>query len=134
MEQSSKELARLWPYPRHSRFEKRLRECAAAWFKKKRARTDTKRRYILAKWDDWPKNIIRAQVVDYINSIRDKRAGEVPFAAAVVQKRAGVAAREAPVAVEHEYVVQRFRYDGFEFFYGPGVILEAGHRGAFGVR
>jgi hypothetical protein len=63
---SSRALSRLWPYPRHAGFERHLRESAARWFKKRRARTESRRPYILASRDDWPKNIICSEVVDYI--------------------------------------------------------------------
>lgn len=69
---SPRELAKSWPFKRHLDFEKRMRNAASQWFKRKGYETQ-KRGYILAKYDDWHKNIICQNVAEYIKSERNKR-------------------------------------------------------------
>ncbi len=69
---STRELAKSWPFMRHLDFEKRLRNAASQWFKRKGYETQ-KCGYILAKYDNWHENIICQKVADYIKSERDKR-------------------------------------------------------------
>jgi len=70
---SSRELAKSWPFEAHLDFEKRLRNAASQWFKHKGYKTH-KCGYILAEYNDWPKNIISQDVANYIKSEREKRA------------------------------------------------------------
>jgi len=70
---SPRELAKSWPFETHLDFEKRLRNAASQWFKRKGYETQ-KCGYILAKYDNWHENIICQKVADYIKSERDKRA------------------------------------------------------------
>lgn len=70
---SPRELAKSWPFEAHLDFEKRLRNAASQWFKHKGYETQ-KNGYILDKHENWHKNIISQDVVDYIKSERDKRA------------------------------------------------------------
>lgn len=72
--QSSRELAKSWPYPRHRNFENALRKAAAAWFAAKGFPIHPVYPYCLASWDDWPKNIIEPSVAAYIEKIRTARA------------------------------------------------------------
>jgi len=72
-ERSHRELAKSWPFETHRDFEKRMRDVASQWFKRKGYETQ-KRGYILAKYDDWHRNIISQDVVDYIKLERNKRA------------------------------------------------------------
>ena len=73
MNESSRARAKTWPYPRHRDFEKMLREAAAAWFRTKgfpvRARTS----YLLADREQWPQNIIRSEVAQYVREERAQR-------------------------------------------------------------
>jgi len=71
-ERSHRELAKSWPFETHRDFEKRMRDIASQWFKRKGYETE-KRGYILAKYDDWHRNIISQEVIDYIKSERYKR-------------------------------------------------------------
>lgn len=66
MTQSSRSLAQTWGYPRYRHFIKQVRTAAAEWFQAKGMRVHSKYPYILAEWDDWPKNIILPDVASYI--------------------------------------------------------------------
>lgn len=72
--QNSRRNARTWPYPRHKAFEELLRKSNAEWFSKQGYAVNQKMPYILTQWEDWPKNIILPEVVDYIRSEKDDRA------------------------------------------------------------
>lgn len=73
---SSRRLARTWPYPRHSHFVQELRKAATSWFAEHRYAVDPKHSYCLASWQDWHNNIILPQVASYITSIREERAAQ----------------------------------------------------------
>jgi POLQ-like helicase len=80
MPPSSRRLAQSWPYPRHTEFEKKLRESNAAWFKARRYAVHPRMPYLLAKWTDWPKNIIVPAVADAILAERlDRQEKHVGF-------------------------------------------------------
>jgi len=85
---SPRELAKSWPFKRHLDFEKRMRNAASQWFKRKGYETQ-KRGYILAKYDDWHENIICQNVAEYIKSCllytspspRDRTRSRMPSSA-----------------------------------------------------
>jgi hypothetical protein len=58
--------AKTWPYPRHSNFQRTVRKAAAAWFAANSYPTNPRTPYILAEWNDWPRNIILPEVSQYI--------------------------------------------------------------------
>lgn len=70
---SSKSLAASWPYPRHKDFESALQKTAAEWFKVHDYDINTKMPYLLADWEDWGKNIILSEVVEYVVGERNLR-------------------------------------------------------------
>ena len=55
---SSKALAKSWPYPKYQDFEAALQESATNWFTARHYPRHSKYPYCLARWDDWPRNII----------------------------------------------------------------------------
>ena len=67
----SKQSARTWSYPRHKNFEKNVRKAAAAWFLDKGYPTNPRYPYILARWEDWPKNILLPEVSKYIQVVSE---------------------------------------------------------------
>jgi hypothetical protein len=70
----NKQSARTWQYPRHKIFEKRIQKAAVAWFAHHGYLTNPRHPYILAKWEDWPKNIILPDVSQYIqDAVENKR-------------------------------------------------------------
>jgi len=69
---NSKQLAKKWPYPRHSEFEKELREAAKKWFSKKGFAVHSKMPYCLDKWVNWKRNIILPEVSIYIENFKTK--------------------------------------------------------------
>jgi hypothetical protein len=78
---SSRARAYAWPYPRHRRFQVRLQQAAARWFRDRGLAVSTRYSYILASRDDWPQNIILPEVAGYVREVkaeaeRDRR----PFA------------------------------------------------------
>jgi hypothetical protein len=73
MPPSSRRRAQSWSYPRHTEFEKKLRESNAAWFKARRYEVNARMPYLLAKWEDWPKNIIVPAVANAIQAERLER-------------------------------------------------------------
>jgi hypothetical protein len=70
---NSRQLARAWPYPRHSHFVKKLQMAAAEWFAVRGFAVHPKYAYCLADWDDWKSNIILPEVSAYIDAIRQER-------------------------------------------------------------
>lgn len=76
---SSRRLAQSWPFARHKTFEDGLRYAAAQWFARKGLATHRKYPYSLPSFDDWPQNIICADVADYIQQQRDQNLGEESF-------------------------------------------------------
>jgi POLQ-like helicase len=80
MQPSSRRRAQSWPYPRHAEFEKQLRESNSAWFKERGYKILPRMPYLLAKWEDWPKNIIVPEVADAIKAERlDRHENRVGF-------------------------------------------------------
>lgn len=73
MTQSSRGLARTWPYQRHAHFVRTLREAAARWFEA-RGHAGLKPAYILSSRDHWRDNLILEEVGKYIDDDRAKRA------------------------------------------------------------
>jgi len=69
---NSKQLAKMWPYPRHKEFEKELRSFASLWFANKGFTVHKKMPYCLDKLDNWNKNIILPEVSDYIEGFKNK--------------------------------------------------------------
>jgi hypothetical protein len=55
---SSRALARTWPYPRRVRFQREMRQTAARYFAGRNLPVDQKHPFILARYPDWPQNII----------------------------------------------------------------------------
>jgi len=55
-----------------------MRANASDWFASKGFPVSTKYRYCLDEWDNWPKNIILPEVVDYINACRAERVDGRP--------------------------------------------------------
>lgn len=79
-ELSSKELAKSWPYKRHTSFVETLREAAGKWFRKHHKKKVHQRMpYCLAKHDMWEHNILCRDVVEYIRAEQEKNRGESPF-------------------------------------------------------
>ena len=70
---SSRALARAWLYPRRIQFQRKMRETATTYFAEMGYEVDNKYPFIVADWDDWPKNIIVPAVVDYIDEVRRRR-------------------------------------------------------------
>ncbi len=79
MKISSRELAKSWRYPRHGVFVRGMRTYASAWFKEKGFKTHPKMSYCLDTWEKWPKNIIVADVANFINKKREESKGKSPF-------------------------------------------------------
>ena len=77
---NSRRLARTWPYPRYSDYERGLRQAAAAWFKSKGFDVQSRYPFILDKFENWPKNIICSDVVDYIKAQREASKGREAYA------------------------------------------------------
>lgn len=76
----SKQLAKKWPYPRHKEFEKELRKSASLWFANKGYPVHKKMAYCLDKWSNWKRNIILAEVSNYIENIKNQsEADNKPF-------------------------------------------------------
>ncbi len=73
MSQSSRSLARSWPYPRHRKFVKEVRSSAAGWFESKGYEVSSRYSYILSDWNDWPKNIILPEVSTYIQETAESQ-------------------------------------------------------------
>lgn len=69
---NSKQLAKMWPYPRHKEFEKELRNSAKSWFADKGFSVHSKMPYCLDKWNNWKENIILPEVSDYIEDFKNK--------------------------------------------------------------
>lgn len=59
-------LENTWAYPLHRNFVRTVRAAASNWFSARGLKTDEKYPYILAKWEDWPKNIILPEVSSFI--------------------------------------------------------------------
>jgi hypothetical protein len=80
MTQSSRALAQTWGYPRHRQFVDQVQNAATAWFCSQEMPVNSKYPYILAKWEYWPKNIILAEVANYIGDISEsQRANGLNF-------------------------------------------------------
>lgn len=72
--ESSRAKARNWPFVRHSSYEDMLRFTARTWFENHNIQSVNPRRpYILAEWEDWPRNIILPEVADYIKNEQASR-------------------------------------------------------------
>ena len=76
MQQNSRILSKIWSFPRHKPYEKKLRISASKWFKGKNYSVNPRYPYILEHWEDWQKNIILEEVVKYIKKIRYDRERE----------------------------------------------------------
>lgn len=80
MAQSSRSKANSWPYPRYKDFEVQLRASNQRWFAARGLTVNPRMPYLLARWEDWPGNIIVPEVVQYINEERARRkAARVGF-------------------------------------------------------
>jgi POLQ-like helicase len=73
------QLAQTWPYGRHKSYEKELRKAAADWYSRKGLDTHPKRNYILKSRDNWRKNIISDDVVNYIEQKIERHLGSSAF-------------------------------------------------------
>jgi len=76
---SSRSKALTWPYPRHQVFEEILRKASAEWFAARGYAVHPKMRYLLARWEDWPKNIILPEVSTYVIEERARRSAKKGF-------------------------------------------------------
>jgi hypothetical protein len=76
---SSRQLARTWPFKRYSAYQRELRDVAERWFAKKGFAINPKKHYELKSHDDWPKNIICADVTKYIQEENEKSRGKKYF-------------------------------------------------------
>ena len=74
----SRRRALSWPYPRHRRVDGELRRVAAAWFAARGYPVRSKSPFILDALENWPRNIILPEVVEYVENERESRqvAGE----------------------------------------------------------
>jgi hypothetical protein len=72
MTESSRQKAYTWPYKRHQAFEVQLRQSNANWFAARGLAVNKKYPYILERWENWPQNIIRAEVAEYIQAEQKK--------------------------------------------------------------
>jgi hypothetical protein len=63
---NSRNLTRTSPYPRRSHYQRQMRKSGTNWFAKRHSIVDEKYNFMLARWEDWPENIILPEVVDYI--------------------------------------------------------------------
>ena len=82
MTENSRQKANAWSYPRHRYFEQSLRRSASAWFKKKGYATDGRYPHRLSEWNEWPSNILLADVVAYVRGEckgREKSAAGFPL-------------------------------------------------------
>ena len=77
--QSSRQLARSWPYTRYKSFESSLRKVAEKWFNDRGYETHPRMGYYLARHDLWPQNIICEDVANYINQEQKRLLGEDSF-------------------------------------------------------
>lgn len=77
--QSSKALAKTWPYLRQQQYEDLLRKAASQWFAARGLRTHPKYAYCLNDWSQWPQNIILPEVVAYIEQQKTRDLGQEPF-------------------------------------------------------
>lgn len=68
MTNSSRRNAQTWPYPRHRNFDEQLREANVRWFAERGLAVNPRMSYLLARWEDWPKNIILPEVAKYIEA------------------------------------------------------------------
>lgn len=73
MTDNSRRRAQTWAYPRYGAFRASVRDAAVRWFSSRNFETDPKYPYILAKWADWPKNIILPEVAEYIRSTAEEQ-------------------------------------------------------------
>lgn len=71
MTKSSRALARTWGYPRHRRFVAKVRKAATEWFEARQYPVNSRYPYILSDWEDWHRNMIVAEVAEYIHSAAD---------------------------------------------------------------
>ena len=76
---NSRELARTWPFKRYKAFERELRDAAEKWFSKKGLATHARWRYCLKSLDNWPQNIICADVAEYIQQEHERHLGKESF-------------------------------------------------------
>lgn len=80
MSDNSRRRAATWPYPRYARFRSAVRDAATAWFAGRHFETDPKYPYILARWDDWPRNLILPDVARFIRDTAEaQRSEQNPF-------------------------------------------------------
>ena len=73
MTKSSRARAYTWPYPLYRKYEEALRQAAKFWFRSKGFTVSKIYSFILTDREDWSKNIILPEVVDYIESDRTQR-------------------------------------------------------------
>ena len=70
---NSRRNARTWPYLPHRNFDEQLREANACWFAERGLAVNSRMSYLLARWEDWPKNIIVPDVAKYIEDEQTRR-------------------------------------------------------------
>ncbi|MHA2424241.1 MAG: PGN_0703 family putative restriction endonuclease [Candidatus Thorarchaeota archaeon] len=76
---SSRQLAQTWPYKRHKKYERELRDAAARWFSKMGFETNERMSYCLRSLENWPQNIICNDVAKYIHNERERNLGSESF-------------------------------------------------------
>jgi predicted SprT family Zn-dependent metalloprotease len=65
---SSRKNSQTWPHPRHARFEEMLHQSNAAWFAERGFNVEPRRPYLLEHREDWRKNILLHEVIQYIDA------------------------------------------------------------------
>lgn len=78
-EMSSRKLAKTWPFLRYNKFKRKLQVAAEGWFSKKGFVTQEKKKYCLKSLNNWPQNIICADVTEYIRQECEQKLGPFPL-------------------------------------------------------
>jgi len=76
---NSRQLAKIWPYPRQKPFVEVLQKAASLWFNKHGFTTHPKMPYCLDKHDNWTRNIILKEVAAYIQAEQNSRLTKDAF-------------------------------------------------------
>lgn len=73
---NSRELAQQWSYPKHKDYVKKMRHSASQWFILKNHQTHSTMNYCLSSRNDWHKNIILDEVVQYVEKCKSECEAE----------------------------------------------------------
>lgn len=68
-----------WKNPFHKNYEQTLKIAASRWFASHGCATRPDKTYVLARKQDWPKNLILSEVADSVLKERHDRSGKVGF-------------------------------------------------------